>query len=48
MNFELLRTFQLLVELTMRITQALTSVLAEWATEIIIFIPDSTVLPWNQ
>lgn len=48
MNFELLRTFQLSAEHTMRLTQALPPFLAEWRTDIFIFTPGSTVLPWSQ
>lgn len=48
MNFEPLRTFQLSAEHTMRLTQALAPVLAEWGTGISISTPGSTVLLCSQ
>lgn len=48
MNFEPLRTFQLSAEHTMRLTLALAPVLAGRGTDILIFTPGSTALPWSQ
>lgn len=48
MNFEPLRTFQLSAEHTMRLTQVLAPVLAEWGTDISIFPPGSKVLLCSQ
>lgn len=48
MNFEPLRTFQLSAEHTMGLTLALAPVLAGRGTDILIFTPGSTALPWSQ